>query len=414
MYYYKLRDRILASEKEYPELCSIGEGEAKACPGTLFLLNRLEPLKSRRFYSVSDPSLAFLREEGLQLIKRNNTSESNLPGWIASKIEDNLISSINTLYPNWQDTFDYSLPDKYKVHIVGLGDVGGILTCGLRLLGSGCISGIGLYDLDENKIKRWTLEAGQILPPFPEEDYPPVFGLKENEIFNCDMFVFCVSTGVPPIGKEEKDVRMAQFEGNSRIIKKYAKEARESKFKGVFAVVSDPVDLLCKVVFNESNKNEEGIMDFKGLAADQIRGFGLGVMNGRAAYYAARDPKTHHYAKEGRVFGPHGQGLIVADSIENYNDDLSSFLTENVSKANLEVRAAGFKPYIAPALSSGSLSIIAAIKGNWHYSATFMGGVYMGAKNRLNKTGTELERLDLPEPLWEKLQNTYKYLGDII
>ena len=84
------------------------------------------------------------------------------------------------------------------------------------------------------------------------------------------------------MGEKQKDVRMKQFEGNSKIISDYAQKAREKSFKGIFAIISDPVDLLCKVVFLASNKNICGNFDFKGLAADQIRGYGLGVMYARS------------------------------------------------------------------------------------------------------------------------------------
>jgi len=117
-------------------------------------------------------------------------------------------------------------------------------------------------------------------------------------------------------------------------------------------------------------------MDFKGLTPEQIRGYGLGVMHARACYYAGQDPRTAHYLKEGRAFGPHGKDLVIADSIKNYNEDLSIYLTNKTIEANMQVRAAGFKPYIAPALSSGSLSIIDTIRGKWHYSATYMGGIH--------------------------------------
>jgi hypothetical protein len=80
----------------------------------------------------------------------------------------------------------------------------------------------------------------------------------------------------------------------------------------------------------------------------------------------------------------------------------------------LEIRRTGFKPYVAPALSSGSLSLIATISGKWHYSATFMGGVFMGAKNRLHRSGTEIERLNLPTILVEKIKASYKELGNIL
>ena len=86
------------------------------------------------------------------------------------------------------------------------------------------------------------------------------------------------------MGSDITDVRMAQFKSNSEIIGEYSKLARERNFQGIFAVVSDPVDLLCKVAFLESNKDNEGNMDFKGLSSDQIIGYGLGVMNGRACF----------------------------------------------------------------------------------------------------------------------------------
>ena len=89
-------------------------------------------------------------------------------------------------------------------------------------------------------------------------------------------------------------------------------------------------------------------------------------------------------------------------------------LTAQTVKANLEVRETGFKPYIAPALSSGSYPLIATMSGKWHYSATFMGGVFMGAQNRLLKSGIEIERLDLPDILVEKIKKSYQELSNIL
>jgi hypothetical protein len=43
-----------------------------------------------------------------------------------------------------------------------------------------------------------------------------------------------------------------------------------------------------------------------------------------------------------------------------------------------------------------------------------MGGVFMGAKNRLHRSGTEIERLDLPTILVEKIKASYKELGNIL
>ncbi|QZY57256.1 lactate/malate family dehydrogenase [Crassaminicella profunda] len=413
MFYYELENKIFISQKQYKTMKEVSENKAKARQGTIYLLHEKNPEISRRSFSVKDPSLVFLEREGIDLLQKSEIKKT-LPDWFISRIHEGNVQAINTAYPTWKDALNYTLPNNWKIHIAGMGDVGGTLVTGLRLLGGDKISEIGIYDKNENHTKRWELEINQILSPCPEKKHPKICILSEDKIFDCDLFIFCISVGVPPIGKEKKDVRIAQFEGNKKIVKAYAKMAREQNFKGIFAVVSDPVDLLCKTAFLESNKNDDHHYDFKGLAADQIRGYGLGVMNARAAYYANKDPLLKHYLKEGRAFGPHGEGLIIADSIQNYNEELSKQLTEKAKTANLKVRSTGFKPYIAPAISSGSLSILATIMGDWHYSATFMGGVFMGAKNRNTPTGIEVEKLDLPSSLVNELENTYNLLRSFL
>lgn len=414
MFFYKIRNKVALSLNKYSELNEISEVEASKERGLIYFLTSLEQYSSRRSFSISDSSLLYLDSEDLNVLIKPSDKYYGISEWILAKIDSREVMAINTNFLNWQDLLGYTSPDKWKINIVGLGDVGGILLTGLRLLGGSCISDIGIYSRSKEPVTRWELEANQIMSAFSNEDYPIINGVSEDELFNCDMFAFCASKSVPKVGENVEDIRLHQFEGNSKIIKKYATMARNNNFNGIFTVVSDPVDLLCKVALLESNKNDKGKMDYKGLAPEQIRGYGLGVMNARAAYYASKNPMTESYITKGRAFGPHGQGLIIANSIENYDDELSKYLTEKTIGANLEVRKVGYKPFIAPALSSGALSIIDTIKGNWHYSATFIGGVYMGAKNRLTSSGTELERLNLPEALFKRIEETYERLAKII
>jgi len=414
MFFHKLKDKILISQSKYNELNRISESEAKESKEIIYVLNRINPLKSRRYFSITDPSLIFLKEEGIHLLQKSKKIDSNSSPWLKERIKEKRVSSLNTEYPNWQEVLNYKFPSRWKVNIVGLGDVGGVLLTGLRLLGGRYIESIGIYDKNINPIKRWELEANQIFCPFTAQKFPEVSRVREENIFDCEMFVFCATAGVPSLGEEQEDVRMKQFKGNSKIISDYARKAREKSFKGIFAVISDPVDLLCKAVFLTSNKNISGEFDFKGLTADQIRGYGLGVMHARAVYYSKQNTETTEYNREGRAFGPHGHGLVIANSLKKYDESLSEMLTNQTIKANLEVRKTGFKPYVAPALSSGCLPIIATMSGKWHYSATFMGGVFMGAKNRLLKSGTEIERLDLPDNLVEKIKESYKELGNVL
>lgn len=414
MYYYRIENKTLFSFIKYDNLDIVSESHAMRDQGSIFYLSQLDPLHSRRSFLASDASLLFKDNESLSMLLTEKDFICDIPEWLIKKIKERKVCILNTKYPSWKDVLTLNFPESWRINIAGLGDVGGILLTGLRLLGGNLIDEIGIYDLDANKIQRWMFEVNQILHPDRLIRLPQVKKIEEYDIFNCDVFVFCVSLGVPPVGGEQKDVRMAQFEGNSKIIASYARMARKAGFKGIFAVVSDPVDLLCKSAFISSNLNCSNEFDFNGLAPEQIRGYGLGVMNARASFIASQDKKLKHFLEEGRVFGPHGEGLIVADSIANYNPELSRILTEGTKTANLEIRKTGFKPYIAPALSSGSLSLIATLRGEWHYSSTYLGGVFMGLRNRLTPLGTELERLHLPEPLFQQISETYKHLKDTI
>ena len=47
-------------------------------------------------------------------------------------------------------------------------------------------------------------------------------------LFDCDLFLFTASRGVPPVGTQIADVRMAQYQSNAALLKPYARAARES------------------------------------------------------------------------------------------------------------------------------------------------------------------------------------------
>lgn len=413
--FYKFKDKYLFSLYDYNKFNLATEDEISNSKDIIYFLNQFDPIDSRATFTVSSPKHLYLEQENLDLLESNLDNDyAHVPQWILDKIKNRKIKAINTNYPNWQEMLNEPIKKKWRLNLIALGDVGSTLLIGLRLLGGDCIEEIGIYDRNENRLQRWEHELNQIRIPFDESSLPKVVPIEKENLFNCDMFIFCASKGIPPVGSQVLDVRMAQFNSNSKIISEYSKMARDAKFKGIFAVVSDPVDLLCKVAFLESNKNKECKLDFQGLNSEQVIGYGLGVMNGRACFYAEKSKDTMDFLEEGRVFGPHGEGLIVANSIENYNEKTSNYLTNKTINANKEVRGFGYKPFIAPSLSSGALSILATIRGDWFYGSTYMGGVYMGSKCRFLNTGIEVEELPLPDNLKNKLQETYDNLAKII
>ena len=298
---------------------------------------------------------------------------------------------------------------KHRINILALGDVGTTMLIGLRLIGSDVISEIGICDIRPETCERLVREINQIRYPDAAVSLPSVKIVTEDKLFDTDVLIFCASRGVPAIGQERSpgfDVRMAQLEANRDIIRHYADLAKACDYKGLIAVVSDPVDNLCAA-----------FMDASGLAPYQFRGYGLGVMYARAAYYAEQDERFTVFAREGRAYGPHGSDLVIANSIEHYDDSLSAELTKKAVSANLEVRELGFKPYIAPALSSAAISVVLTLRGEWNYGSLYLGdrnrGAFLGIRSRFDGDKWDYEDQKLPDRLYERIRDSYIRLCNI-
>ena len=377
----------------------------------LFLFAR-EPLAGRETFPATDSALLTERE-GIETLDANVSGRA-IPRELEKAIRDGRVRAVNRLHPRWEELLKMPVrPKKYRVNLLALGDVGSTLLLGLRLMGGDVISSIGICDLRENVAARWEFEMNQISLPGAYDAMPPVEAIGPEELFVGDVFLFCASRFVPDTAVKNGDVRMAQYQLNRVLAAQYGKMAREAGYKGLFCVVSDPVDPLCRTVLLESNRGEDGQLDGRGLFPHQVRGFGLGVMNARAAYYAKKDARFAEFLTDGRSFGPHGEDLVIANSVSHYDDDLSRELTNLAAHANLEMRRMGFKPYVAPALSSGALSLLLCLRGQWHCSSAYLGGVFMGGRNRTTDGGIEFERLPLPGALRERLQETEEKLRGI-
>ena len=407
-HYYTYDGRTLCSAWALPYR------EISALPETgevLWVFHR-PPLSGRDTFPVTDPAQLTEREGVASLCAA--PGPEGLPRELTNAIRAGRVRAVNLAHPRFEElTAPLPRPEKVRVNLLALGDVGSTLLMGLRLMGGDVISSIGICDLREGVAQRWEFELNQIQLPGPYDALPPVEIVSPEQLFDGDVFLFCASRFVPDTAVKTGDVRMAQYRLNRELAALYAQKARQARYRGLFCVVSDPVDPLCRAVLTESNRAPSGEMDYQGLFSHQVRGFGLGVMNARAAYYARKDPRFASFLTEGRSFGPHGEDLVIANSIRNYDDALSRRLTEQTVRANLRMRELGFKPYIAPALSSGALSLLLCLRGQWHCSSTYLDGVFMGARNRVLPTGTELERLPLPQALQDRLQTTMDRLRAI-
>ncbi|MDW7670375.1 MAG: lactate dehydrogenase [Bacillota bacterium] len=415
-FYYQLEQGSAISDRPFPDLPAIDLYSVQHNRQPVFILQQ-RPVETSQVCSlVHEPSHLFVEQESLKLLCRDDPEDGadhQVPGWLVKRIEQRQVFLVNTAHHRWKNRLSMGPFKGKRIHLAGLGDVGGTLLTGLRLLGSPAIDDIGIFDLSSQKMERWIHEANQIAS-IHYDSFPAVSLLQPENLFDCDVFIFCIARQVPGLDSKNIDVRMAQFDANSSILRDYARLARTAAFTGLFAVVSDPVDQLCRVVYHESNVSEAGVFDGRGLFPEQVKGFGLGVMNARAHFYAAQNPSADRFSREGRVYGPHGSGLVVADSLIHYHPEVSDWLTHKTLTANLAVREMGYKPYVAPALSSGCLSILATIKGEWHYSTVPLNCVYFGCLNRMNAYADayaqEWETVDFPDILFKRLQKTFSQL----
>ena len=412
MYYYNYKGANLVSlnplEGFGPEIAPVTEGR-------LFAPVAGDPVLGRGCFRVNHPG-QLANPHGLEVLDASRLPEVTVDEATAAAIAEGRLTAVSTGREDWETVLTKQpKKGKKRLNLLAIGDVGSTLLTGLKLLGGDVLDSIGICDLSEQITSRWEFEMGQISLPWVYDAMPEVKVVKPEELFDCDMFVFVASKGIPPVGSGIKDVRMYQFENNAKIVKHYAQMARKANFQGLWCAVSDPVDPLAKTAYLESNKDENGNWDGKGLRPEQVQGFGLGVMNARAAYYAKRDDRFASFLTEGRSFGPHGTGLTIANSIENYDDALSQELTHLTVTANLKMREIGFKPYVAPALSSGALSLLLTLRGEWHCGSVFMDGIFMGVKNRYTATGVETELLPhIPDALYGHIVDAAEHLKEVL
>lgn len=375
----------------------------------VFLVSR-DPKTSRGLFAIH--SLGELDEsEGISLLLP--PPEDKNDDTLARLVREHGATVANTAFSRWfpvLKAFRARGAAKPRVNLIGLGNVGGTTAIGLKLLGTD-LSEIGIYDRDENLCLRYEAELNQVLPARDGETLPPIRVAPENELFDCDALLFTAAKAVPEVGAESGgDVRMMQFTANRDMLRAYAKRARECGFAGLFCQISDPVDQLSRAVFLMSNQNEQGEFDGNGLLPEQVRGFGLGVMHARGLYSAEREGVD---TANLRFYGPHGNGLVIANTPnEDYDDQISRALTHKAETANLSVRALGFKPYIAPGLSSAAVSVLRMLRGEWHDAAVPLGGAYFGCRARLTQAGAEQRREALHPELCQRISESYRKLEE--
>lgn len=339
-------------------------------------------------------------------------TERPLPEPLAKAAAAGLAYRVNTALVDWQRLLSRPpiLPAVgARVQLLALGDVGATFLLALTLLNEGEIAEIGIYDIDPKVSARYAFELGQMARADGSRPLPRLRVLTEADLFSgADVFVFAASAYVPAPGQEAGDVRQAQYEKNARILAPYAEMAAERGYEGLFVVLSDPVERLTAA----AHRAARGC-----LRPEQVTGFGLGVMAARGRYLAAQKPAFADFLKAGRAYGCHGAGLVLANDPApgRYDDALSRAMTERAAGLNYELRALGFKPFLAPAVSSGAMTLLALLRREPAYATQWLGGIPFGVYGSLAADGQwTRERSDLDPALAARIAAEHARLASTI
>ena len=283
-------------------------------------------------------------------------------------------------------------PDMTQVRrlgVIGLGDVGLTMVLGLMLYGQTRYDELILVDPNEANCRRLSHELNQIRSQVSR--FPKVSLAQPEDLIRADLVLFVASVSVPRVGEAVSDARLVQFGSNWGLLSRYAEQLLAQGFGGLFGVVSDPVDYLATKLMRTFE-----------LPAWRVMGFGQGVMAARAAFYGG---------DQVRMFGPHGQGLFVANQADRFDPVESERLSRLTLEENLVIRGFGFKPYIAPALSSAALAITDMLNGEVHYSSQILGNLAWGERYQFTPQGLLLRKLE-NDQLRDIIARTYYQVGE--
>lgn len=243
MYYYRVNGTLCCSlngELDFPREELYGRGtDGKAArekavqeEELVFLFER-SPKNCRASFKVTDPALIYQEREDVSWLNKNALGDGMCDEIMDSFIQAGKMRAVNLQHPAFEEILaEKPKAGKKRVHVLAIGDVGSTLLTGLHLLGGDVISSIGICDISDQVTARWEFEENQIAYPWDYDALPEVDIVKQEDLFKCDVFVFVASKGIPPVGSGVKDVRMYQFENNSKIVSQYARQARKEQFKG--------------------------------------------------------------------------------------------------------------------------------------------------------------------------------------
>lgn len=192
MHYYDHRGRLAASP-----LPDLPLPKAEAGVPALFLTAE-DPARGPAVWRPTAPHHLTMPASAAWL-DRTAGEGIELPQTVRTALEGGALTAVNIRHPRWEEALERLEPraGKKRVHLLAVGDVGGTLLTALKLLGGDCVSSVGICDLNEKAVERWTAEMGQIAWPWDYGALPEVETVTPDRLFDCDVFLFAATKAIP-------------------------------------------------------------------------------------------------------------------------------------------------------------------------------------------------------------------------
>jgi len=125
---------------------------------------------------------------------------ADVPAKLAAAVAEGRVTAVNGGDPRWQEalTFTDKKAARRRLHLLAVGDVGGTVLTGLKLLGGDCLHTIGICDLNPATVARYTAEMSQVSLPWEYDALPDVVPVDMEHLFDCDVFLFAATAPSPP------------------------------------------------------------------------------------------------------------------------------------------------------------------------------------------------------------------------
>lgn len=181
--------------------------------------------------------------------------------------------------------------DKRKVVLVGTGFVG--MSFAYSLFNQGGVNELVLIDVLKEKAEGEALDLAHGLAYCPSK-----MEIKYGEYKECkDADIVVITAG---IAQKPGQTRLELVETNTKIVKSIVKQVMKSGFKGIFIVVTNPVDIITYVVQKVSK-----------MPPSKVIGSGTMLDTARLRYLVGQKMKIDPNNVHTYVMGEHGDSSFV-------------------------------------------------------------------------------------------------------